>query len=177
MHSWLVSMSIDGCNYSFQQLSEERLPSLMKLMRERIKNPINLALYAQRGNGKAKLLEELGKTSDFQGCYVLIEGGEPIYVGISRGVAQRLIQHIKGTTHFDASFAYRIASHRFEHSFSRRDAMSHEPFRAEFEAAKEYIAGMSVSHVEIANDLELYLFEAYCAMELDTSLWNTFRTH
>ena len=35
--------------------------------------------------------------------------------------------------------------------------------------------------IEISNPLELYLFEAYCAMELDTGFdtggWNTFETH
>jgi hypothetical protein len=31
--------------------------------------------------------------------------------------------------------------------------------------------------VAIENDLEIYLFEAFSAMELDTWEWNTFRTH
>jgi hypothetical protein len=30
---------------------------------------------------------------------------------------------------------------------------------------------------EIANPLELYIFEAYAAMEFSTAHWNTFRTH
>ena len=38
-----------------------------------------------------------------------------------------------------------------------------------------------MAFVEIANPLELYLFEPYCAMELltgfDTGGWNTFLTH
>jgi len=41
--------------------------------------------------------------------------------------------------------------------------------------------GLATAFVEIANPLELYLFEAYCAMELstgsDTGAWNTFLTH
>jgi len=60
---------------------------------------------------------------------------------------------------------------------SRGDAMNHDEFKAYFSGAKNYIAGMSVAFIEISNDLELYLFEVYCSMELDTSLWNTFRTH
>ena len=37
--------------------------------------------------------------------------------------------------------------------------------------------GCAVAFVEIPNPLELYLFEAYCAIALDTSEWNTIRTH
>jgi hypothetical protein len=34
-----------------------------------------------------------------------------------------------------------------------------------------------VAFIAIENDLEIYLFEAFCAMELDAWEWNTFRTH
>ena len=40
-----------------------------------------------------------------------------------------------------------------------------------------YLRSLNVAFIEIGNPLELYLFEAYCAMELDTSEWNTFETH
>jgi hypothetical protein len=34
-----------------------------------------------------------------------------------------------------------------------------------------------VAFIEIANEVELHLFEVYAAIELDTGEWNTFRTH
>ncbi len=50
-------------------------------------------------------------------------------------------------------------------------------FRTAFDEAKEMLTHCSVAIVKIENALELYLFEAYCAMELNTHEWNTFRTH
>jgi hypothetical protein len=59
--------------------------------------------------------------------------------------------------------------------------MKNPEFRAAFEAAKKRLKSFSVAFVEIDNPLELYVFEAYCAMELDTGFdasgWNTFVTH
>lgn len=55
--------------------------------------------------------------------------------------------------------------------------MQDPAFQAHFSNARAYIAGLSVAFIEIINPLELYLFEAYCAMELDTAKWNTFETH
>jgi hypothetical protein len=34
-----------------------------------------------------------------------------------------------------------------------------------------------VAAVKIENPVELYVFEAYVAMKLGTSRWNTFKTH
>lgn len=50
-------------------------------------------------------------------------------------------------------------------------------FRNAFDEAKALLRDCAVAFIEIDSPLELYLFEAYCAMELDTCEWNTFRTH
>jgi hypothetical protein len=55
--------------------------------------------------------------------------------------------------------------------------MKDQKFLEHFNAAKRYIRGLGAAFIEIDNPLELYLFEAYCAMELDTSKHNTFETH
>ena len=55
--------------------------------------------------------------------------------------------------------------------------MKDPAFRAAFDEAQALLRGCSVAFIEIPNPLELYLFEAYCAMALDTKEWNTFRTH
>ena len=89
----------------------------------------------------------------------------------------RLRQHGKGTTHFDASLAYRMACEKMPHELTRDEAMKDPDFRRAFDEAQTLIRHSSVAFVEISNPLELYLFEAYCAIELDTSEWNTFRTH
>jgi len=46
-----------------------------------------------------------------------------------------------------------------------------------FTEARALLRDSTVAVVPIENPLELYLFEAYCAMELGTGEWTTFQTH
>jgi len=153
------------------------LPNHMDRMKKAILNPHPMTLFGTRGLGPRGILDRLDFDRDFIGCYVLIEKEIPIYVGISRSIVQRLIQHVKGQTHYDASLAYRIASENKAHGLQRDAAMKDPSFKREFNMAKEYLKSLNVAFIEIQNDLELYLFEVYCAMELKTQRWNTFRTH
>ena len=170
-------MPIDGCEAGFLDLATTVLPKYMSGMRDAIKNPKPLSDFCIRGVGVKAILRSFGRTSDFPGCYVLLGELGPFYVGISRGVIGRLRQHGRGKTHFDASLAYRMALERAPHRDTRSAAMKSEPFHQKFEEAKRYLLGAGVAFIEIPNALQLYLFEAYCAMELDTCKWNTFRTH
>jgi len=170
-------MAIDGCQHTFAQLAGDVLPRHMAELRRRMESPTPMSEFAIKGAGVATLLRQFTLITDFEGCYVLIKGARPIYVGISQTVLKRLRQHVRGTTHFDASLAYRIAAARQPHNMTRSDAMADEEFQARFEAAQDYLRQLNVAFLEIANPLDLYLFEAYCAMELDTSEWNTFETH
>jgi hypothetical protein len=56
-------------------------------------------------------------------------------------------------------------------------AAGNRAYAAAFRRAKARLARGKVAFVEIENPLELYLFEVYAAMKLDTSRWNTFATH
>ena len=170
-------MAIDNCKYSFQELSKIILPQYMKNMWEKINSPVQMSMFAENEVGKATAFKKLDIKKDFSGCYVLIESDSPIYVGISRSIISRLLQHVKGTTHFDATLAYRMANEDIKHSLSRSDAMQTVEMKNQFERAKARISKMDVAFIEIKNDIEIYLFEAYCAMELDTKKWNTFATH
>ncbi len=170
-------MAIDKCKHSFKELSKTLLPGYMTEMQNRIASPISMSEFSKKGVGKATALKNLKLQKDFSGCYVLIESKHPMYVGISRSVISRLLQHAKGTTHYDASLAYRIANHGIQHYLSRTNVMKMDIFKQRFNKAKEKTSKMNVAYVNIDNDLEIYLFEAYCAMELDTKQWNTFATH
>ena len=55
--------------------------------------------------------------------------------------------------------------------------MELEEFMKHFHLSQQYLCTLRVAFVEIDNPLELYVFEAYAAMELDTGVWNTFATH
>src|SRR5579859_4632652 len=166
---------IDACTSTFSRLAEEVLPRYMAQLRTTMAQPRSLSEFCDCGI--KTMIDRLGLKVDFSGCYVLIRDGKPFYVGISRGVLKRLRQHGNGSTHFDASLAYRMACEKAPHKMTRDDAMKDPRFRQAFDQAQALLRGSSVAFVEIENSLELYLFEAYCAMELDTCEWNTFRTH
>ena len=170
-------MAIDSCPHSFQELATDILPKFMQQMRDAMAQPHPMQKFAVKGVGPKSILRGLDRKDDFAGCYVFLEQDRPIYVGISRSIIQRLLQHVKGRTQYSASLAYRIASWRRPHDLTRKAAMEIPAFRKEFEKARDYLKSLYVAFIEIDNDLELYLFEAYCAMELDTSEWNTFCTH
>ncbi|WP_052293342.1 hypothetical protein [Desulfohalobium retbaense] len=170
-------MAIDNCPYAFEELAEEILPAYFEELQKSISAPHEMATFGQKGMGKTTILKRLNRSSDFPGCYVLLEESKPIYVGISRSIVQRLLQHVKGTYHYDASLAYRIASQIVQHGNQRNVAMTDPDFKNEFEKAKNYIKSLKVAFIQIHNYLEIYMFEAYCAIKLDTAQWNTFKTH
>jgi hypothetical protein len=170
-------MSIDECRSNFSELATNILPKYMAEIHVAMQDPWPLADFCKRGVGVKTIVNTLKRQNDFSGCYVLLRDGKPFYVGISRGVVARLRQHVTGTTHFNATLAYRMACEKFPHDKTQATAMKDPAFRKAFEEAKQLLAGCSAAFIEIPDPVELYLFEAYCAMELDTHEWNTFRTH
>jgi predicted GIY-YIG superfamily endonuclease len=170
-------MPIDRYDQSFKYLVENELPFLLTILEKGVKDPYSMILFGTPRVGIAALARRLNITGDFPGCYVLIENGNPIYVGISRSVLQRLRQHVRGTTHFDASLAYKIAAAALPHRLTRAEAMKGGAFRREFDRAKTYLQRLNVAFVRIDNPLVRYIFEPYCAMHYDTDKWNTFETH
>ena len=170
-------MYIDQCHHSFAQLADVVLPAYMKKLRSAMDEPVPASLFIVPGNGPIAIARSLARNSDFSGCYVLIENEKPIYVGISRSILARLRQHFTGKTHFDASLAYSIAKRRRPTKGKRSKVMNIPEFKEAFASAQSNLRSVKVSFVQIENPLELYLFEAFAAIELSTYEWNTFRTH
>lgn len=170
-------MYIDGCQHSFDHLAHSILPAHMERLKLALSAMWPMSIFAQDRVGPTSIARHCGHTSDFSGVYVLVEKDRPIYVGISRKVICRLRQHVRGKTHFDASFAYSVARRRLPTDGTRNTTMSDPVFRETFNGAQGYLRGLSVAFITIDNPLELYLFEAYAAMALGTHEWNTFRTH
>jgi predicted GIY-YIG superfamily endonuclease len=170
-------MIIDNYNYSDEHLWNVDLPQYLTLLEQNIEDPIPMSRFNRYGVGVATLVSELGVEKDFPGCYLLIDVDTPIYVGISKKVLNRLRQHVRGNTHFDASLAYKMASAEYSHNFTRQKAMENEIFITEFNKAKKMIKGFNVAFVKIENPLVLYFFEPLCAMKFKTGKWNTFETH
>lgn len=172
---------IDGCNRSFEELAHEVLPRYMNVLRQRMESPLRMADFAVKGVGPVTLQRHLGLDEDPRACYVLLEDQRPVYVGISKQVLTRLRGHVLGPDHLTATLVYRIASFRHPHNLTANEAMADAVFRSRFESVREYVLSLMVAFIEINNPLELYLFEPYCALELNTGFeaggWNTFETH
>ena len=174
-------MPIHGCAHAFEELASTVLPRHMSRMFAAMAEPKRMADFAQPGIGTKSLLKQFGLQRDFPGCYALLDDSLPIYVGVSRGVIGRLRQHAYGSTHFDASLAYRIAFTRHPdraiETWTRDMVMKNKHFRTSFAQAQSYLRSLRVAAIEIENALERYVFEPYCAMKLDTHQWNSFETH
>lgn len=168
---------VDGCLHSFDELAREVLPQLMAEMRGAIAQARPMSDFAQRGVGVKTLLRSEGRDADFPGCYVMLDAGRPIYVGISRKVFTRLRQHVLADTHNSATLAYRMAAKWTGHTMRRQEAMEDPDFKREFGRAREMIRAFDVAYVQIGNPLVLHVFEPYASLELCTGEWNTFETH
>jgi predicted GIY-YIG superfamily endonuclease len=170
-------LPVDKCEHTFADLAAEVPPKYMEDIQVAMQNVRPLSEFCTRNVGVKTIVKKLGKRGDFSGCYVLLHNTRPFYVGISRRVVARLRQHGSGTTHSDASLAYSMAREKVAHKVTRTAAMKNPLFKQAFEEGKQLLNSCSVAFIEIENPLELYLFEAYCAMSLDTCKWNSFRTH
>lgn len=174
-------MPLHECLHTFEELAITVLPAHMDRMEIALAEPREMEDFAVPRVGVRSLLKSFELPQDFAGCYVLIDKGSPIYVGISRSVISRLRQHVFGKTHFDASLAFRIAMARHPDrtiaNLTRAKAMDHPLFGTSFAEAQTYLRSLQVAAIAIENALELYVFEPFCALALDTHQWNSFETH
>ena len=170
-------MPIDNCVHSFESLTTSILPQHFSRLEEAMRKPLAAEQLVGFKSAAREALARVGRSVDFPGCYVFLDAGKPVYVGISRGVVKRLVQHLNYDSHYSASLVYRMACEEYPHEMRRDQAMKDDQFRAVFFAVQSRLREMTVAFIQIDNDLELYVFEVYAAMNLDTDTWNTFRTH
>lgn len=170
-------MAIDGCKHRFDTLARTILPGHMLRLRRALLATIPAQQFLQPRVGVKKLAAQLGKQGDCRGCYVFLSGRRPFYVGISKKVIERIRQHLRGRSHFEATLAYRIAQRGTRHKQTRAANMRSKSFMRRFEQARKQLANAEVAFVEVENPLELYLLEVYAAMKLGTGRWNSFDTH
>jgi hypothetical protein len=116
--------------------------------------------------------------SDFKGLYVFLHDNTPFYIGISKGVIGRILQHVKGTNHNSAPLAYNIAVKQSEFLTKEKYLGSRNDFdfKKEAKPVQEFLLNQQIAFLNIENDEELYLFEVYCSMKFSTDL-NKFETH
>jgi hypothetical protein len=170
-------MPIDNCTYTFEELAETVLPRHFQRLQLAMKKPIPAESLVGHKSFSREVTTKLDKQADFPGCYVFINEKTPEYVGISRHVVGRLLQHLNYDSHNSSPWVYRMALKDYPHEMKRDQAMKDEKFKKAFLLRQESLRPMKIAWVEIENDLELYAFEVFAAMRLDTYKWNTFRTH
>ncbi|MGL4908909.1 MAG: GIY-YIG nuclease family protein [Bacteroidales bacterium] len=127
---------------------------------------------------KPEWLETSSTKKDFKGLYIFLHDKEPFYVGISKGVLQRICQHIKGHNHNTSTLAYNISllQYEFREKKTFKGKRNELNFKTEVEPIKDFLLNQEIAFIPIENDEELYLFEVFCSMKLRTFL-NKFETH
>ena len=126
---------------------------------------------------------------EIKGVYCFYEDGKPLYVGRSRNIRKRVLQHRRQSSgHNTAQFAFNIAKIHFSEEFKRkypnkdidkfgREKLAKDPdFNAKFAAAKNCVREMSVRFVKIKDPIEQTIFEVYAHIKLETD-FNDFETH
>ena len=115
---------------------------------------------------------------DFKGLYVFLHEEKPFYVGISKGVIGRMIQHVKGKSHYTSTLAFMIGKKHYELREGKEfnDGRKKLVFETDVEPIKDFLLKQKVAFINIENDDELALFEIYCSLQFGTYL-NTFKTH
>lgn len=150
-----------------------------------LNNNIAIKKYFGNGFGKAKSLKKLSSDgivdfkNDFKGIYLFQNKGKPFYAGISKHVIERIIQHVKGKNHFSSSLSYKLGADEYLRKNGEPHTGGREglDFKVYAEPAKRELMNCNVSFFPVENDLELYLFEVYTAMKLETLYYNEFKTH
>lgn len=120
--------------------------------------------------------------SETEGIYCFYENGKPLYVGRSRNIRERVLQHRRRSSgHNAAQFAFNIAKKRFEKNhpcekLSREGLSNDDEFACLFTEAKDRVRKMSVRFVKIKDPIEQTIFEVYTHIKLETD-FNDFETH
>jgi len=139
------------------------------------------------------LLEDLGQqelrsrnnSGDIpkKGIYVFFEHGNPIYVGRSNYIKERIQQHGRPSSgHNSAPFAFNLAKGAAKRKGidvnKNRNELEEDPaFLDLFKKAKERVSLMSVQVIEIDDPILQTLFEVYASIALNTTKYNYFETH
>ena len=128
-------------------------------------------------------IDDIGITEVPQkGVYVLFEDNEPVYVGRSNRLKERLKEHSRGGSEYSATLAFRIAKQNYsdfqkiELKQTSKQLMMNVDFVKEFEKAKDRIAKMRIRFIRVEDQIEQAMFEIYAHMTLGTK-FNDFNTH
>lgn len=118
-----------------------------------------------------------------KGIYVFYENNQPIYVGRTNRMRDRIKQHGRpSSTHNSAPFAFNLAKRAaLEKGINidkPRNLLENDPnFMKLFLEAKNRVSRMSVRVIEIDNQITQTIFEVYASIALRTTEYNSFDNH
>lgn len=139
----------------------------------------NTDIFQKMYNTKKK--EETDKkNTEVTGLYIFYENDEPLYVGISRRLIQRLRHHFLSKSHFSSSLVYLMARDEFEMDTGELYKGERKNF-THFIENRERLQEMMRKNWKIqiipeTDNYKLYYWEIALACTLKTR-WNTFITH
>lgn len=138
-------------------------------------------LFERLVTSSIKTWNDLGRVPQ-KGIYVFYENGNPIYVGRTNRMKDRVKEHGRpSSTRDSAPFAFNIAKKAaIEKGMglnkSRKELERDPTFAKLFSEAKDKVSKMSVRVIEIDDPIIQTIFEVYASMELKTE-FNDFDTH
>ena len=157
--------------FTFEELIARFEDNFAKL--ESPDNHLEIAEYFSEGESKAReklfIKGWLKEKKDFKGIYVFLNYETPFYVGISKNVIKRIIQHTQGN-HKKATLAYNI----YKRIIGKKSKDIN--IETEFKKVKNFLLNQKMAFVPIDDDVKLALFEIYCSIKFNTA-FNDFKTH
>jgi predicted GIY-YIG superfamily endonuclease len=117
---------------------------------------------------------------NFSGVYLFTENKVHLYMGRTRGLRKRLMQHASAGAN-SAPFALRltreITGHKatYKKAGSIKELMTDGAFLEEFKRQQARVAQMEIRYIRVDDDLEQALLEIYSSTVLETP-HNEFRT-
>ena len=112
------------------------------------------------------------------GVYVLYEKGNPIYVGRSNNMRNRIREHgAASSDRYSATFAFKLLRQELNEPKGRAEDIE-GAHKEKYRQQRERVRAMTFRTVEITDQLEQTLFETYAIIEMGTApKYNDFQTH
>ena len=117
------------------------------------------------------------------GVYVFYKEENPIYVGRSNRLKERIQEHGRPSAgHNSAPFAFNVALEEIRRirqipkDLTRAELARKSYFKEPFKKAKARVANMRIRVIKIEDQVEQALFEIYASLALNTK-YNDFGTH
>ena len=147
-------------------------------------------LLSKLTNGKPIVRDSRGRLPKIpeKGIYVFYETSNPLYVGRSDRMRERILEHGRPSSlHNSATFAFLLAMETATYNgvdftgLTRDDLQITDGFKYLYGQAKERVRNMQVKVVEVIDPIEQSVFEVYAALHLKTTRdhggYNDFENH